>query len=75
VLGEPGCLAYDYTRDAEPPQGMRPSVDPDRITLLERWESADALKAHLGTAHMQAAGARMRDLRESVELRVVESVF
>jgi len=75
VLGEPGCLGYDYTRDAAPPQGMLPSLDPDRITLLERWASADALQAHLGTPHMKAAGARMKDLRESVELRVVESIF
>ena len=35
----------------------------------------DALKAHLETPHMKAAGAKMKDMRASVELRLTESLF
>ena len=75
VLREPGCLAYDYARDAASPRDPQPPLEADRITLLERWESLDALRAHLETPHMQAAGARMKDLRASVEVRFLEAIF
>jgi quinol monooxygenase YgiN len=74
VLREPGCHAYDYTRDAASAPGTQP-IEPDRITLIERWESPEALKAHLETPHMKAAGARMKPLRASVEVRFTESIF
>ena len=75
VLQEPGCLAYDYTRDGEAPLGIQPPIEADRITLIERWVSMDALKAHLATPHMHAAGAGMKDMRASAELRFMESIF
>jgi len=75
VLAEPGCHAYDYTRDQASPFDPQQPVDPDRITLLERWASLDALKAHLASPHMRAAGPRMQELRASVELRLTESIF
>jgi len=75
VLQEPGCFAYDYTRDAASPRGGQQPIEADRITLIERWESMDALKAHLETPHMKAAGAKMTDMRASIELRFTESLF
>jgi len=74
VLQEPGCHAYEYTRDAVSPLGKDP-LQEDRVTLLERWESFDALKTHLETPHMKAAGATMKGMRASVEVRVTESIF
>ena len=74
VLREAGCHAYDYTRDSASPLGAQPLLE-DRITLLERWESLEALKAHLETPHMKAAGAKMTDMRASIELRFTESLF
>jgi quinol monooxygenase YgiN len=75
VLKEPGCRAYDYTREIPSPLGTQEPIDPNRITLLERWESLDALKAHMETPHMKQAGLKMKDLRTSVTVRVVESIF
>ena len=75
VLQEAGCIAYDYTRDAPAPLGRPQALEADRVTLLERWESMEALKAHLATPHMQAAGAKIKDLRASAELRFTESIF
>jgi quinol monooxygenase YgiN len=75
VLREAGCQAYEYTRDAASPLGIQEPVEANRITLIERWESLDALKAHMGTPHMKEAGLKMKDLRTSVVARVVESIF
>ena len=75
VLREAGCHAYEYTRDSASPLGRPVPVEADRITLLERWESMEALKAHLETPHMKAAGAKMKDMRVSSEIRVTESIF
>lgn len=35
---EPGCLEYTFAADP---------VEPGRVVLFERWESQDALDAHL----------------------------
>lgn len=75
VLREKGCLAYDYARETNSPLGIQEPIEANRITLLERWESLDALKAHMETPHMKAAAPRMKDLRSSVSARVLEPVF
>jgi quinol monooxygenase YgiN len=75
VIQEQGCIAYDYTRDTVSPRGGQQPVEADRITLIERWESMSALKAHLETPHMKMAGAKMNDMRSSIELRFTESIF
>jgi quinol monooxygenase YgiN len=36
--GEDGCLEYTYAADP---------LEPDRVILFERWESQEALDAHL----------------------------
>jgi hypothetical protein len=36
---EPGCIAYALMADP---------IEPGRVQLFERWESKDALAAHLG---------------------------
>lgn len=75
VLQEPGCLSYDYTRDSPSPRDPQQPLEADRITLIERWESMEALKAHLETPHMRLAGAQMKEMRASAELRFMESLF
>lgn len=43
--GEEGCLAYALHSDPD---------DSDRIVLVERWTSREALDAHLQTPHLLA---------------------
>ena len=50
---EEGCLAYALHRD--------PS-DPDRIVLIERWASLEALHEHLEAPHLQAFRRDSADL-------------
>ena len=75
VLKEKGCRAYEYTREIASPLGIQEPIDPNRITLIEGWESLEALKAHLGAPHMKEYGPKMSDLRSGVAARVGESIF
>ena len=52
VRKEEGCLGYDYYLDAQ---------DPDKLLLVERWESRAAQQLHLRQPHMAAAIAMKRD--------------
>ena len=70
VLGEDGCVAYYPTVDADagvPAQDL----NPNEVTVLEKWESIEALHAHLQAPHMVAYRKRVADLVESVRLRVL----
>jgi quinol monooxygenase YgiN len=42
---EPGCLSYDPCRSLS---------DPNRLLVLEEWESQAALDAHMATPHFRA---------------------
>ncbi len=43
--GEHGCLEYTFSADP---------IEPTRVLLFERWESQDALDAHLATQRSAA---------------------
>jgi quinol monooxygenase YgiN len=75
VLRERGCLGYEHTREVASPLGIQEPVDPDRITLVERWDSLAALQAHGKAPHMATFAARVKGLRESVVARVGETIF
>jgi quinol monooxygenase YgiN len=40
---EPGCISYTFTAEIG---------DPNRIRVIEQWQSMDDLKAHFSTPHM-----------------------
>jgi quinol monooxygenase YgiN len=50
---EGGCRHYELYQNL---------VDPTDLTFIEEWESEVALEAHLATAHVQAALARLPEL-------------
>jgi quinol monooxygenase YgiN len=50
---EDGCILYALHRGLE---------DPRRLAFIERWESAEALQAHLGSDHIQAVLAKAPEL-------------
>ena len=50
---ESGCDHYELFQSAD---------DPTRFQTVERWASADAMQAHLGSEHVQAAFAAAPDL-------------
>ena len=63
VRAEAGCLQYDYTVDTASPLPIQEPLDDHRVTLIERWESAAALEAHLQAPHMKQYGPTLAALR------------
>lgn len=75
VLAEAGCLMYDYTREIETGSDRQETLHPNRITLYEKWASSEALDVHNSMPYMDAFGARVAPLRESVTIRTgVEAI-
>lgn len=66
VRAEDGCLAYDLHRVAG---------DDDRLVVLERWASLEALAAHGSSPHMREFGASAAALLAApTEVLVLEDV-
>jgi quinol monooxygenase YgiN len=40
---------------------MQTQFGPDTFVVIEKWESADALKAHAAAPHMAAYAAKTKD--------------
>lgn len=72
VRAEAGCL--DYGPAVDLPSGLTAQLPPrdDVVTVVERWESLDALRAHLAASHMQEYRLRVRDLVVGVQLQVLQ---
>ena len=63
---EDGCILYALHRGTD---------DPARLAFIERWESREALDAHLASPHIQAILERAEDLfGDSGDITVFEAV-
>ena len=73
VLAEDGCLEYAPSIDVD--SGMAAQeLAPEGVTILERWASLDALKAHSEIPHMLAYREQVKDIVEEVSLKVLRMV-
>ncbi len=71
VRKEAGCIEYVPTIDINaglPPQTM----DIDSVTVIEKWESLEALSNHLATPHMVAYKEQTKDMVEGLSIRVLQ---
>ena len=57
VHAEDGCIEYGATVDADF-GGIQTKFGPDTFVVVEKWASAEALKAHAASPHMAAYGRR-----------------
>ncbi len=73
VRNEAGCIEYgpaiDLPTDLPAQDGVRPNV----VVVIEKWESLDALKAHLVAPHMVAYRPKVKEFVVATELQVLES--
>lgn len=69
VLAERGCIQYDAAIDRNGAGSFQTEVGPDTFVCVERWESLDALKAHIAAPHMIAYAA---DTKLLVARRVIQ---
>ena len=71
VREERGCIEYFPTVDINadlPPQSMDENV----VTIIEKWESLDALRDHLIAPHMLSYKEKVKDMVEGLSLKVLQ---
>ncbi len=72
VHAEEGCIEYQPIVDVDGFGGFQTALGPDTFVVVEKWESADALRAHAAAPHMAAYGAKVRDMLESRTIHVLK---
>jgi quinol monooxygenase YgiN len=70
VLAEQGCLEYAAMVDFAVSLPGQPPPRENAVTVLEKWESLDALEAHLMTPHMTAFRKETESLRADTKLQL-----
>jgi len=71
VRKERGCIQYSPTVDINadlPPQ----ILDENVVTVIECWESLDALRDHLATPHMLAYREKVKGIVEDISIKVLQ---
>jgi quinol monooxygenase YgiN len=71
VHAEAGCIEYGPAIDAEGIGSFQTKFGADTFLVIEKWESQDHLKAHAGSPHMAAYGAKTKDLIASRIIHVL----
>ena len=71
VLAEEGCIEYGPAVDALTDLEKQ-HTDESVVTIVEKWESLDALKAHLIAPHMAPYREAVKDMVVGSQLRILE---
>ncbi|WNC94725.1 putative quinol monooxygenase [Paraburkholderia sp. FT54] len=73
VLAEEGCISYEAVVDVPDFGTIQTPLGTDTFAVIERWESAEALKAHAASAHMAEYGRNTRPLLVSRVINVLQA--
>ncbi len=73
VRKEQGCIEYVPVVDVDARLPVQ-VFDKNVVTILERWQSLEALHAHLGSPHMLAYREKVKDLVERVSVKGLREV-
>jgi quinol monooxygenase YgiN len=73
VLAEEGCHGYEAFIDVPDFGKIQTPLGPDTFVILERWESAAALKAHATSSHMAEYGRATAPLLASRVINVLQA--
>ncbi len=71
VLEEKGCIEYVPTIDVPtglPPQALNENV----VTIIEKWDSLEALQAHLSAPHMLAYKEKVEGIVDGMSIKVLK---
>ncbi len=71
VLAEQGCLSYSPTVDAESGFPIQEKA-PDTVTVVEQWETMEALQAHARAPHTGEFRKATKGLSLGVTLKVLQ---
>jgi len=71
VRAESGCVEYGPAIDLATAASSQPPRE-DIVTVVEKWETVEALLAHLKAPHMVRYRDRVKDIVKRIEIRVLE---
>ena len=71
VRAEKGCIEYGAAVDSEPVLKFQAALGPDTFMVVEKYQDLDALKAHAGSPHMAAYGAKTKDMVASRTIHIL----
>jgi len=72
VKAEAGCLDYGPNLDARTDIAAQVPFRDNAVTIVEKWEGLDALKAHLAQPHMAEYRRNVKDYVAKVTLQILE---
>ncbi len=73
VLKEKGCIEYIPTIDV--PTGLPPQeLNENGVTIVEKWDSLEDLKAHLSSPHMRSYREATKHLVADMSVKVLKIV-
>ncbi len=71
VHAEAGCVEYGPVTDAPGFGGFQTPIGADTFAVVEKWQTADLLRAHVATPHMADYAKRTKDMIASRVLHVL----
>jgi quinol monooxygenase YgiN len=74
VKAETGCLEYGPAIDLQTDIAAQIPLRSDVVTVVEKWESLVALKAHVTAPHMLSFRARVKEMVVKTTVQVLEPV-
>ena len=73
VRNERGCIEYVAAVDIDAKLPMQ-VLEKKVVTILEKWESLEALHAHLGSPHMLKYREKVNTIVESVSVKILREI-
>ena len=75
VRAEVGCIEYQATIDVPTTIAVQEGPRADVVTVIEKWDSVEALYAHGTAPHMTEYRTKVKDFVVSVKLQVTEPAY
>jgi quinol monooxygenase YgiN len=72
VREEDGCIEYGTAVDAQTEIDVQIAERPNTLTVVEKWKSLGALKAHLAAPHMVEFRERVKDVVTGISLQILD---
>ncbi|MCA9176285.1 MAG: antibiotic biosynthesis monooxygenase [Planctomycetales bacterium] len=72
VREEQGCLEYGPAVDLQTSIAAQPPERPDVVVVIEKWDSLDALEAHLIAPHMIRYREQVKSLVAGAVIQVLQ---
>lgn len=72
VRDEAGCLEYGPAIDAETDIAVQTGPRQNVVTVVEKWESLDSLRAHLEAPHMVEFRSQVKEIVIDISLQILD---